>query len=60
MIFLDREGFIKSLGEEEKSQNTISKYVRDTEAFLKYTEEVEISKEAVTLLYDDMIVMVDT
>ena len=47
MIFLDREGFIKSMGEEEKSQYTISKYVRDTEAFLKYTEEVEISKEAV-------------
>lgn len=36
--------FVAHLIREDKSENTIKKYARDTRAFLKYAQEREISK----------------
>ena len=47
MLVLDLEGFKKSMEAEEKSPYTIAKYVRDTESFIQYAGNSELSKETV-------------
>lgn len=47
MKLLDSEGFVKYLEEEEKSSNTITKYVRDTRAFFEFADGAPLSKAMV-------------
>lgn len=41
------EAFARYLKEEEKSKNTIEKYIRDVKSFVRYVNGMEISKETV-------------
>lgn len=49
------ECFKKYLREEEKSENTVEKYLRDVLAFLAYTDENEVTKETVILYKNKLI-----
>ena len=47
--------FEKYLKEEEKSKNTMEKYIRDIGAFTKYCADAEITKETVVAYKQDLI-----
>lgn len=49
------QNFKKYLREEEKSKNTIEKYIRDILAFMDFTGEDEISKETVIAYKSNLI-----
>lgn len=49
------QGFKKYLREEEKSENTIEKYLRDVRAFATYLGGAEITKESVITYKDKLI-----
>ena len=49
------QNFKKYLRKEEKSKNTIEKYIRDILAFMDFTGEDEISKETVTAYKSNLI-----
>ena len=47
--------FEKHLIEEEKSKNTIEKYLRDVRAFMVYTNETEVTKESIIAYKNKLI-----
>lgn len=48
------KGFYDHLVAEEKSTATVEKYLRDVRAFMRYTEEKEVSKEIVITYKRDL------
>ena len=51
----DIQNFLMYLQEEEKSTNTIEKYLRDVRAFARYTGEKSITKETVIAYKNELI-----